>query len=129
MVDSISFFQSGGLSSTHLNLARAICRRAERAVYPLIERGQVDAEVGRYLNRLSDFLFACVRASAMREGREEVIWKKAILLEEEPAVEKETVQSSDVAATADVEEGTSLDAISQKSSDLLNVIVHVLPPK
>ena len=112
-----------------MNLARAICRRAERAVYPLIERGQVDAEVGRYLNRLSDFLFACVRASAMREGREEVIWKKAILLEEEPAVEKENVKSSDVAATADVEEGTSLDAISQKSSDLLNVIVHVLPPK
>ena len=75
--------QSGGMSSTHLNLARAICRRAERAVYPLIEREQVDAEVGRYLNRLSDFLFACVRASAMREGREEVLWKKAAPFEEE----------------------------------------------
>lgn len=71
------------MSSTHLNLARTICRRAERAVYPLIESGQVDSEVGRYLNRLSDFLFACVRASAMREGREEMLWKKALPFEDE----------------------------------------------
>ena len=81
--------QSGGLSSTHLNLARAICRRAERAVYPLIESGQVDAEVGRHLNRLSDFLFACVRASAMREGREEILWKKAAPFEDEDEAAKE----------------------------------------
>ena len=66
-----------------MNLARTICRRAERAVYPLIESGQVDSEVGRYLNRLSDFLFACVRASAMREGREEMLWKKALPFEDE----------------------------------------------
>jgi hypothetical protein len=54
-------------------------------VYPLIERGEVDAEVGRYLNRLSDFLFACVRASAMREGREELLWRKAAPFPEDVA--------------------------------------------
>ena len=82
-------------------------------MYPLIEREQVDAEVGRYLNRLSDFLFACVRASAMREGREEVIWKKATLLEEEPEVE--------------IAENSHI--LSQKSSELLDAIVDILPPK
>lgn len=71
--------QSGGMSSTHLNLARAVCRRAERSVYPLVHAEQVDAEVGRYLNRLSDFLFAATRAAALREGREELLWRKAVM--------------------------------------------------
>jgi cob(I)alamin adenosyltransferase len=48
--------------------------RAERSVYPLIHAEQVDAEVGRYLNRLSDFLFAATRAAALREGREVYIY-------------------------------------------------------
>lgn len=68
---------SGGLSCTHLNLARATCRRAERAVVPLVLSGHVDAECGRYLNRLSDFLFAASRSAAFREGRQELLWKKA----------------------------------------------------
>lgn len=37
--------QSGGLSSTHLNFARTVCRRAERSVVPLVQSEQVDAEV------------------------------------------------------------------------------------
>lgn len=68
---------SGGLSCTHLNLARAVCRRAERAAIPLIQDDAVDAEVGRYLNRLSDFLFAAGRSAAMREGQSEILWRKA----------------------------------------------------
>ena len=75
----IMSFQSGGMSSTHLNLARAVCRRAERCVYPLVFAEQVDAEVGRYLNRLSDFLFAAGRAAALIEGRDELLWIKAVL--------------------------------------------------
>jgi len=67
---------SGGLSCTHLNLARAVCRRAERAVVPLVQAQQVDAEVGRYLNRLSDFLFAASRAAAHREKQAEILWIK-----------------------------------------------------
>jgi cob(I)alamin adenosyltransferase len=46
-------------------------------VFPLIQSGQVDAEVGRYLNRLSDFLFVASRTAAMKEGKKEVIWQKA----------------------------------------------------
>lgn len=68
---------SGGLSATHLNLARTICRRAERSVVPLVEQNIVDSEVGRYLNRLSDLLFAAQRTASMREKKEEFLWIKA----------------------------------------------------
>jgi hypothetical protein len=43
----------------------------------LIKSGQTDEEVGRYLNRLSDFLFVASRTAAKVEGRKETIWKKA----------------------------------------------------
>jgi cob(I)alamin adenosyltransferase len=69
--------QSGGLSATHLNLSRAICRRAERAVVPLVAEQSVDSEVGRYLNRLSDLLFAASRVAAMKENNIEIIWQKS----------------------------------------------------
>mmetsp|Transcript_11705 Transcript_11705/g.17734 ORF Transcript_11705/g.17734 Transcript_11705/m.17734 type:complete len:235 (+) Transcript_11705:52-756(+) len=68
---------SGGLCSTHLNLARSVCRRTERSVVPLLEEGQTDPEVYRYLNRLSDFLFAAARTAAYKENKEEIIWRKA----------------------------------------------------
>lgn len=69
---------SGGLAATHLHVARTICRRAERAVVPLVSKGAVDSEVGRYLNRLSDFLFVAARFAAKHENRTETIWSKAV---------------------------------------------------
>jgi cob(I)alamin adenosyltransferase len=60
-----------------LNLARTVCRRAERSVVPLIDEELVDREVGKYLNRLSDFLFAAQRTAVMREKKTEVLWIKA----------------------------------------------------
>lgn len=38
-----------------------VCRRAERAVVPLVREGAVDAAVGAFLNRLSDYLFQAAR--------------------------------------------------------------------
>lgn len=68
---------SGGFSCTHLNHARTVCRRAERAAVELVQSGKVDAEVGKYLNRLSDLLFVSGRIAASREKREENLWQKA----------------------------------------------------
>ena len=51
----------GGLASSHLHVARAICRRAERSTTPLVSAGMTDQTVGRYLNRLSDYLFVLAR--------------------------------------------------------------------
>lgn len=52
---------AGGKPSSFLHMARSICRRAERAVVPLIGKGSVHEDVGVFLNRLSDYLFTAAR--------------------------------------------------------------------
>mmetsp|Transcript_10391 Transcript_10391/g.22326 ORF Transcript_10391/g.22326 Transcript_10391/m.22326 type:complete len:213 (-) Transcript_10391:339-977(-) len=69
---------SGGKASAHLHMARSICRRAERSVVPLTREGHVDQQVAIFLNRLSDYLFTAARFMAHKEGRPEVIYKKAV---------------------------------------------------
>lgn len=49
---------------------------ARRLVTPLVKDGQASPAVGRYLNRLSDFLFVAARHAAKADGKEEVIYKK-----------------------------------------------------
>ncbi|CAI9157200.1 unnamed protein product [Rangifer tarandus platyrhynchus] len=67
---------SGGKSSAALHFCRAICRRAERRVVPLVQMGETDANVAKFLNRLSDYLFTLARYTAMKEGNPEKIYKK-----------------------------------------------------
>eukprot|EP00943_MAST-04B_sp_MAST-4B-sp1_P000135 g135.t1 len=67
---------SGGLSSSNLHVARAVCRRAERSVIPLIDDGEVETSVQRYLNRLSDFFFTAARFAAAHDGNEETVYRK-----------------------------------------------------
>lgn len=56
--------------------ARAICRRAERCVIKLEEKYKLDANIKKYLNRLSDLLFVLGRWLNYKSGVEEVKWKK-----------------------------------------------------
>ncbi|XP_012927164.1 cob(I)yrinic acid a,c-diamide adenosyltransferase, mitochondrial isoform X1 [Heterocephalus glaber] len=44
---------SGGKSSSALHFCRAVCRRAERRVVPLVQMGETDANVAKFLNRPS----------------------------------------------------------------------------
>jgi cob(I)alamin adenosyltransferase len=66
---------SGGKASAQLHVARAVCRRAERAIVSL--QSSVQPSVSIFLNRLSDYLFTAARYAALKDGRAEVIYKKA----------------------------------------------------
>lgn len=66
----------GGTTSAALHIARSVCRRAERSVQPLIDKEEVDPEVLRYLNRLSDFLFTIARLAARLDNKEETIYTR-----------------------------------------------------
>ncbi|KAG0231888.1 hypothetical protein BGX31_005335 [Mortierella sp. GBA43] len=68
---------SGGESSIFLHQARSICRRAERTTIPVVESQVADETVLKYLNRLSDYLFAAARLAAKHDGCEENVYKKA----------------------------------------------------
>lgn len=66
----------GGEAAAQLHVCRAVCRRAERSVVPLVQAGDTCPGAGRFLNRLSDFLFVAARAATKRDGGEEVVWTK-----------------------------------------------------
>lgn len=70
-----SFVLPGGCpAAAHLHLARAIVRRAERAVTALSVREPVGEPVLCYLNRLSDHLFVAARyANAKADG--DILWR------------------------------------------------------
>ena len=63
----------GGETGARLHLARAVCRRAERAVV-LLGAGVGPPIVVIYLNRLSDLLFAMARMANRRSGASEIEW-------------------------------------------------------
>ena len=69
-----SFVLPGGdETAARLHLARAVVRRAERACVALSQGADINAEVVRYLNRLSDFAFVAARW-CNDLGRADVKW-------------------------------------------------------
>jgi cob(I)alamin adenosyltransferase len=74
-----TFILPGGTQrSAWLHVARNVCRRAERHVTELMampgEKEKTNAEVLRYLNRLSDLLFVLARV-LNNQGAGDVPWK------------------------------------------------------
>lgn len=61
----------GSPATAHLHLCRTVCRRAERSVLKVAD---VNPEVARYLNRLSDLLFILSRRVGTRS---ESLWAPA----------------------------------------------------
>ena len=71
------FILPGGTRAAALtHQARAVCRRAERAVVAL-DHAETISDAGRqYLNRLSDLLFVLARHLNRAAGRGDVLWQK-----------------------------------------------------
>ncbi len=70
-----SFILPGGSpAAAHLHLARAIARRAERAIVALADVEAISPEAVKFANRLSDLLFVAARY-ANDQGRADLLWK------------------------------------------------------
>jgi cob(I)alamin adenosyltransferase len=66
-----SFVLPGGTApAAHLHVCRTVCRRAERLAISV--GAELNAEVVRYLNRLSDLLFILARGA---NGGDEPLWE------------------------------------------------------
>jgi len=71
------FILPGGVRAGSLaHLARAVCRRAERAVVGLAQDEAVSDAARQYLNRLSDLLFVLARRLNQAAGGGDVLWQK-----------------------------------------------------
>ncbi len=69
-----SFILPGGSTlSAHLHICRTVARRAERLCVELASTEQINPDVVKYLNRLSDWFFVAAR-TANNEGKDDVLW-------------------------------------------------------
>ena len=72
-----NFILPGGTpGAAALHLARAVCRRAERATVSLAAREPVGDGILPYLNRLSDLLFVLARVENHAAGETDQTWEK-----------------------------------------------------
>jgi len=59
---------------SHCHIARTICRRAERACLRYGAEKELPEFVGKYLNRMSDYLFVLSRYTAKLLNVDEILW-------------------------------------------------------
>ncbi len=70
-----NFILPGGtLAAAQLQVARAICRRAERHIAALNDSDAISSQALPYVNRLSDWLFTLARYENMKAGEPESKW-------------------------------------------------------
>ena len=71
-----TFVMPGGTDlASRLHLARTVCRRAERLMVGLSNTEPVGEGMMRYMNRVSDLLFAMARLSNKESGVGDIPWK------------------------------------------------------
>jgi cob(I)alamin adenosyltransferase len=74
-----NFILPGGANgAAALQLARAVCRRAERRTMTLSREETVGDQVIPYLNRLSDALFVMARFENHQRGAQEPLWDPSL---------------------------------------------------
>lgn len=65
----------GNRAAASCHLARSMSRRAEREAWQLRAAEDVNEELLKYLNRLSDLLFVAARCLARQDGGTETTWR------------------------------------------------------
>ena len=67
----------GNILSSRCHVCRTVCRRAERRLVEMGREYEVDENIRRFVNRLSDYFFTLSRLYMKRVGVEEKPWKPA----------------------------------------------------
>ncbi|MFP4356524.1 MAG: cob(I)yrinic acid a,c-diamide adenosyltransferase [Phycisphaerae bacterium] len=71
------FILPGGcMTACHLHVARATCRRAERWLVSFARTVKLEPLALKYINRLSDLLFALTRQANAQSGIQETQWSR-----------------------------------------------------
>ncbi|MDE2636748.1 MAG: cob(I)yrinic acid a,c-diamide adenosyltransferase [Chloroflexota bacterium] len=65
----------GAQAAAHLQVARAVCRRAERLITALGNSEEISEHAMPYVNRLSDWLFTLARYENTKAGESESKWR------------------------------------------------------
>ena len=68
----------GGRVGAHLHQCRTVCRRAERDILRLSRQEQINPDVIKYINRLSDLFFVLSRWIAKQTGEQEYLWQRGL---------------------------------------------------
>jgi cob(I)alamin adenosyltransferase len=66
----------GGRAGAFLHVCRTVTRRAERQVIALMQEEEIDLDIVKYLNRLSDLFFTLARYVNFVSGEKETIWRQ-----------------------------------------------------
>jgi cob(I)alamin adenosyltransferase len=66
----------GGVAGAALHIARVTARKAERRIVSLMQKEEIDEQIVKYINRLSDLFFTIARFVNFLEKQKETIWRK-----------------------------------------------------
>lgn len=72
-----NFILPGGCQATSFcHVSRTVCRRTERLIVELSEKTDIDPNLVKYINRLSDYLFVLSRKISMDQNVPEMLWSQ-----------------------------------------------------
>jgi cob(I)alamin adenosyltransferase len=69
----------GGRVGAYLHQCRTVCRRAERDILRLSRDEEINPDVIKYVNRLSDLFFVLSRWIAKQTGEQEYLWQRGLV--------------------------------------------------
>lgn len=69
----------GGRIGAYLHQCRTVCRRAERDILRLSREQEINPNVIKYVNRLSDLFFVLSRWIAKQTGEQEYLWQRGLM--------------------------------------------------